>query len=130
MKTIKNTFKTIAIMAIVFSCANKSVISQENEQQHLAKLKSEIEQFVAEGSCSNEKKCDFIAFGSKPCGGPWSYLVYSTTINVKLLKEKVTIYNSTEHAFNKKWGIASDCMMEAPPTKVQCIDGKCTAIYN
>ncbi len=128
MKTIKNIFKTIAIMAIVFGCANKSVISQENERQHLAKLKLEIEQLVAEGTCSNEKECDFIAFGSKPCGGSWSYLVYSTTIDVKLLKEKVAIYNSKEHAFNKKWGIASDCMMVAPPFKLECVDGICKAV--
>jgi hypothetical protein len=128
MKTIKNTFKTIAIMAIVFGCSNNSATSQEEERLHLAELKSNIEHLVSEGTCSNEKECDFIAFGSKPCGGPWSYLVYSTTIDVKLLKEKVKYYNSKEHVFNKKWGIASDCMMAAPPTKLECIDGVCKAV--
>ena len=129
MKTIKYTFKTIAIMAIVFGCSNNSATSQEEERQHLAELKLEIEQLVSEGTCSNEKECDFIAFGSKPCGGPWNYLVYTTTIDVKLLKEKVAIYNSKELAFNNKWGIASDCMAVLPPIKAECIDGSCTAIY-
>ena len=128
MKTIKYTFKTIAIMAIVFGCANNLVISQEKERQQLVKLKSEIKQLVAEGTCSDKNDCDFIAFGSKPCGGPWSYLVYSTTIDIKFLKEKVAVYNSKEQAFNKKWGIASDCMMVAPPSKIDCIEGVCTAV--
>ena len=127
MKTIKNTFKTIAIMAIVFGCGNKSIISQEKERQHLAELKSEIEQLVSEGVCSNEKECDFIAFGSKPCGGPWSYLVYSATINIKLLKQKVANYNKEERTFNQKWGIASDCMVVTPPTKLECVNGVCKA---
>ena len=32
--------------------------------------------------------CDFIAFGSKACGGPKSYLVFNNSIDVDLLKEK------------------------------------------
>jgi hypothetical protein len=128
MKTIKYTFKTIAIMAIVFGCSNNSATSQEEERQHLAELKLEIEQLVSEGTCSNEKECDFIAFGSKPCGGPWRYLVYPATIDVDLLKIKVADYNKKETAYNKKWGIASDCMMVAPPFKMECVDGSCKAV--
>ena len=129
MNILKNTFKTIAIMAIVFSCSNSSAISQEEDRNELDQLQTEIELLISKGKCTKNAECDFIAFGSKPCGGPWGYLVYPTTIDVDLLKIKVADYNQKETAYNKKWGIASDCMMVAPPTGAECIDGICTAIY-
>ena len=129
MNILKNTFKTIAIMAIVFSCSNSSAISQEEDRNELDQLQTEIQLLISEGKCTKNAECDFIAFGSKPCGGPWNYLVYTTTIDVKLLKDKVAIYNSKELSFNKKWGVASDCMAVTPPISAECIDGSCTAIY-
>jgi hypothetical protein len=129
MKILKHTLKTIALLAIVFGCSNNSESNQEEERLALDNLKNEIEQLIATGTCSENSACDFIAFGSKPCGGAWSYLVYNNSINVELLKEKVSIFNKKEADYNKKWSIFSDCMMVIPPTNVECINGKCTAVY-
>ncbi|WP_456420443.1 hypothetical protein [Lutibacter sp.] len=129
MKTFKHTLKTIILLALVVGCANNSETSQEEERLELDNLKEEIEQLISTESCTENSNCDFIAFGSKPCGGPWSYLVYSTSIDVELLKAKVATYNNYETAHNIKWGIVSDCMAVTPPISVECIDGACTAIY-
>ncbi len=129
IKTITYILKTIALVAIVFSCTNTTETTQESEKAELTILQEEIEQLIAPGICNENANCDFIAFGSKPCGGPWSYLVYSTTINIDLLKEKVDTYNKNETAYNIKWSIVSDCMASVPPTSVQCINGECIAIY-
>jgi len=129
MKTFKHIVNTIAFMAIVFGCSNNSETSQEEDLTELNNLKIDIEQLIATGTCSENTDCDYIAFGSKACGGPTSYLVYSTSINVELLKEKVVAYNEKEAMFNKKWGVFSDCMMVSPPTSVACVSGKCSAIY-
>tara|TARA_R110001583_G_scaffold179638_2_gene336530 strand:- start:30616 stop:31008 length:393 start_codon:yes stop_codon:yes gene_type:complete len=129
---IKNTtciIRTIALVAIVFSCTNTPEITQESEKAELAILQEEIEQLIATGTCSQNTDCNFIAFGSKPCGGAWSYLVFSATINVELLKEKVTTYNENETAYNIKWSVVSDCMVSTPPTSVECVNGNCVAIY-
>ena len=125
----KHILKTIALLAIVFSCSNNSERSQEQEFQELNDLKREIELLIAEGTCTENTNCDFIAFGSKPCGGPWNYLIFSTSINVDLLKEKVATYNQKESIYNNTWGIISDCMAVSPPTSIECINGKCTPIY-
>ena len=125
----KHILKTIALLAIVFSCSNNSEISQEQELKELNDLKNDIELLIAEGTCNENTNCDFIAFGSKPCGGPWSYLIFSTSINVDLLKEKVATYNQKESIYNNTWGIISDCMAVSQPTSIKCINGKCTAIY-
>lgn len=129
MKMIKNISKTIALLAIVFGCTNNTEFTIEEDLDELAALQEEIELMVDSGVCSENSNCDYIAFGSKACGGPKSYLVFSTSINVELLQQKVATYNVLENSFNKKWGIISDCSAPAPPLDVTCIAGKCTAVY-
>ncbi|MBT8317471.1 MAG: hypothetical protein HKP59_07585 [Lutibacter sp.] len=125
----KHILKTIAILAIVFSCSSNSETTQEDDLVALNNLKLEIELLIAEGTCTENESCDFIAFGSKACGGPKSYLVFNTSIDVELLNEIVSTYNEMEAEYNLKWGIISDCMFLLPPTNVECVDGQCKAIY-
>lgn len=131
MKKIIYTLKTIALLAIVFGCSSEEpATTQEEDFNELNSLKIEIEDMVSKETCAEStNNCDFLALGSKPCGGAKSYIVFSTSISIDLLKEKVSIYNEKENEFNHKWGIASDCAIELPPIRVECIDGVCTAIY-
>ncbi|VAW20265.1 hypothetical protein MNBD_BACTEROID04-1484 [hydrothermal vent metagenome] len=129
MNAFKHILKTI-VMLVTISCSTNSEISLEEEERlELNNLKEEIELLVSQGTCTENTTCNFIAFGSKPCGGPWSYLVFDTSINVGLLKEKVAAYNKKEAAFNIKWNIISDCSIVLPPTELACVNGKCTAVY-
>jgi hypothetical protein len=129
MKMIKNISKTIALLAIVFGCTNNTESGKEEDLAELATLQEEIELVVDSGDCSENSDCESIAYGSKACGGPKAYLVFSTTIDVELLEQKVAIYNELENDFNKKWGIISDCSVPTPPVDVICVAGKCTAVY-
>tara|TARA_R110001583_G_scaffold77118_1_gene210243 strand:+ start:851 stop:1240 length:390 start_codon:yes stop_codon:yes gene_type:complete len=129
MKYFKHILKTIALMAIVFGCSKNAEPSQDKENLDLSSLKDEIEQIINSEDCSEASTCEFIAFGSKPCGGAWSYLVYSSNIDVELLKQKVSIYNKLESEYNIKWNVISDCMAVSPPSNVACINGKCTAVF-
>ena len=45
--------------------------NQENDQQELALLKTEIENLASASVCGDTFECKFIDFGSKPCGGSW-----------------------------------------------------------
>jgi hypothetical protein len=130
MKIIKNISKTIALLAIVFGCTNNTELGKEEDLAELNSLKEEIELLVDSGVCSENSDCEYIAFGSKACGGPKAYLAFGTSINVELLQQKVATYNALETAFNQKWGIISDCAYLLPPTSVQCINGKCVGIYD
>ena len=129
MKAFKHIIKTIVLMAIVFSCSKNSEPSQDEEMLELLNLKDEIEQILNSENCSETATCEFLAFGSKPCGGAWSYLVYSSNIDVELLKQKVSNYNKLENNYNIKWNIISDCMAVSPPSNVECINGKCIAVF-
>ncbi|WP_372767215.1 hypothetical protein [Lutibacter sp.] len=128
MKIFKNTLKTIALLAIVFSCTNNSESGKEEDLAELTALQEEIELLIDSGICSENASCDYIAFGSKACGGPKTYLVYSTSIDIVLLQQKAATYNALENAYNKKWGVISDCSYVLPPNEVTCINGKCTAV--
>jgi len=129
MKLIKNISKTIALLAIVFGCTNNTEFTKEEDLAELTALQEEIELLVDSGICSENSDCEYIAFGSKACGGPKTYLAFSTSINVELLQQKVATYNTLENSFNKKWGVISDCSVVLPPTNMTCINGKCTAVY-
>lgn len=87
MTLIKNVSKTIALMAIVFGCANNTESSKEDDLAELNGLKEEIELLVDSGICSENSDCDYIAFGSKACGGPKTYLVLNNSIDVALLQQ-------------------------------------------
>ncbi len=128
MKLFKHIFKTIALWAIVLGCTNNTETTQEEELQALNLLSEDIELLISEGICSENSDCAYIAFGSKPCGGPWSYLVYSSSIDTILLQQKVEIYNNQENAYNLKWGIISDCSVTLPPNEIGCVEGSCVII--
>ncbi|MDO9039369.1 MAG: hypothetical protein Q7U59_13585 [Lutibacter sp.] len=129
MKIIKNISKTIVLLAIVFGCTSTTELGKEDDLAELTSLQEEIELLVNSGVCSENSDCNYIACGSKACGGPKTYLVFSTSINVELLQQKVATYDALETAFNQKWGIISDCSVPTPPVNVTCIAGKCTAVY-
>lgn len=121
------------ILITIVSCAdldNNLNNTKEDELSELKNHKNYILSLVATATCSDNSQCNYIALGSKPCGGPWEYLAYPSTMNTGLLFEQVNIYNLKENQFNKKWNIISDCMFVSPPIRVDCINNKCVAVYN
>ncbi|MEN8125564.1 MAG: hypothetical protein ABFR32_10580 [Bacteroidota bacterium] len=121
----------IFLTFLTFDCSDvKDPVTQEVQKEALEELAEEIKAIADESICSDEYSCDFIGFGSKPCGGFWSYLVYSNSIDTVNLVTKVKEYNKMEKQYNQKWGIMSDCMVVMPPTSVACENGKCIAVYN
>ena len=97
------------------------------DRQVLEQLEAEILQLV-DRECSNGKKCRTIGFGAKPCGGPWSYLIYSSSsTDEDLLIEKVCAYNAYQDAMNQHYGYFSDCAVEEVP-QLQCSGGKCAFV--
>lgn len=104
--------------------------SQQEELDALMAHKDYIKSIITNTTCSENSQCNFIGLGSKPCGGHWEYLIYSSNIDTKLLLDQVAIYNLNEDIYNKKWNIVSDCMYVMPPIRVDCVDNKCVAVYN
>jgi len=114
---------------MAFQCEDQTNITKEQEQQELATLKQAIENLAKTAVCNENTACKFIALGSKPCGGPWSYLIYSASINVDELENLVENYNQKEALFNTKYGVISDCSFLMPPNGLGCENNTCIPIY-
>ena len=122
-----STFLCLFFLACLPDDGESSDYDQELET--LTILKAQIESLAANSACNDSSDCRYIAFGSKPCGGPWSYLVYSTSIDTTDLENMVGQYNQLEALFNAKWGIASDCAVVTEPVDVICENNICVAVY-
>lgn len=120
---------TISLFLMAFQCEDDSKPTMEEEQKILIVGKKNIENLAASSVCNESTECRFIALGSKPCGGPWSYIVYSTSIDINKLESLVEDYNKNEAVFNIKWGVISDCSFLLPPTSIICENNKCVAVY-
>lgn len=121
----------VSLCLLFFStqCDEDTGLTKEDKEQQLAALKTKIEGLASTSSCGDDFECEFIAFGSKPCGGPWSYLVYSTSIDTETLEEMVDGYNIKESLYNTEWGIVSDCAVANPPTSINCENNTCVAVF-
>ena len=52
----------------------------ERDRNDLSRLEAEILTMIGSAGATDVAFCRQIAFGSKPCGGPWRYLAYSTAV--------------------------------------------------
>ncbi len=126
-----NTHFLALIFLVLISCSlGDSNNDQQDELTVLNEQKFEIEQLAKSVPCTEVTICDYVAFGSKPCGGPWTYLAYNTEIDEALFLNKVASYNANEANYNSKWNIVSDCAAALPPLVTTCVDGECTAIFD
>ncbi len=88
----------------------------------------DIENFVKKGNCSNAGECAYLPIGSKACGGPMGFIVFSNNINVDALKKMIDKYTHDQKTYNTENNIISDCSLPNPPEKLECVDGGCIEI--
>lgn len=123
----------ILLLTLCVNCDISDIESNKTQEEEFAELvahKAYIVSLIENATCNSNDQCAYVGLGSKPCGGPWEYLVYPSTTDTKLILEQVAIYNFKENNYNKKWGIISDCMYVMPPIRVDCINNKCVAVYS
>jgi hypothetical protein len=83
---------------------------------------------VGTAACSSPAVCRTLPLGSKPCGGPRRYLVYSLDVTDSArLAADAARYNQAEARRNREEGLVSDCSMLLPP-QVSCVSRKCVAV--
>ena len=102
-------------------------ISQQSDREKLSSLIKEIEKLANSETCNDVADWNFAAIGSKPCGGPSSYIAYPKKIEDEIVP-KITNFTQMQSAFNTKYGLVSDCMMVMPPSGIRCVDGKAVLV--
>lgn len=103
--------------------------TKEQDMQLLTKLWDDIYATSGSSNCQRANEWGIAPVGSKPCGGPWTYIAYRMEIDVDCFLRKVKYYNEQQSRYNSKYGIGSDCMVEPMPKAVKCEEGKPVFIY-
>ncbi|WP_105166569.1 hypothetical protein [Pseudoalteromonas sp. T1lg23B] len=99
-------------------------------KQDISKIHDQLKSLTQDLSCDNSSQCHVEAVGNRACGGPSSYLVYSSksasSKEVTELAEKITEYESSYNAKNQ---IMSICEHLTRPS-TQCVENKCVTLSN
>ncbi|MGB0981649.1 MAG: hypothetical protein ACPGUH_06065 [Winogradskyella sp.] len=130
-KLVVCSFAVFSILFGMVSCTieDDNPVTCVELQQNLEDLRVSIKDFAATSVCDAEFECRYIAFGEKPCGGPWEYLIYTTSIDTEQLELLVTEFNAQEANYNETCGAVSDCAITPEPTGFTCEDNQCVAIF-
>jgi hypothetical protein len=104
----------------------KQIVTQET----LASLRAQISNIEMANECDNSMQCEVIAAGSRACGGPSHYMIYSTKYTPKekalSIASELTKYESLYNAQNDMQSICA--MLTKPGT--QCSNNKCVKLSN
>ena len=92
----------------------------------LTTLRAEVMALIGDASADSVQQCRVAGFGSKPCGGPASYVAYSVKDrNETTLLALIAKYNAAAKAENERLGLMSDCAI-VPKPAVVLENGVCT----
>ncbi len=129
MKTHILKFLILGLLLFI-SCAKKNIDSDAfaiADDQKLAQMGKDIEEFAKNKACSNGDDCRTMPIGAKACGGPTSYIIYALSkTDEKQLSEKIKQYTDFQKELNVKYNRTSDCLFLSPPT-VDCLNGVCAS---
>lgn len=104
---------------------HKVTVGRDNTE--LKALYNDIQQMAGKAQANNVAQCRVVGVGAKACGGPQSYLVYSSLSgNETELLQKVERYNALMRMQNEQQGLMSDCAI-VPQPGVVLVNGFCQA---
>lgn len=89
-----------------------------------------MEQEVGDASARRIDQCRILPIGEQACGGPQTYLIYSTAATAgsseRKLQELARQYTEAEEKYNRVTGAMSTCSYVMPP-ELHLSNGKCTS---
>ena len=116
MKYIYATIFGLVSTAFIACSVETSANTDDAIKTKMLRLDKQTKKLIGSASCSSDNQCHSIGFGHKPCGGFYSYRIYSDqNTNVTQLKNQIKQYNELTREQNKKGNLVSDCMMLMPP---------------
>jgi hypothetical protein len=101
------------------------VATVEQLRERLRALEDDIARASGDGRCTQAVECRAVGLGSKPCGGPERYWIYSTAASqVDHLLDDAEEHRATDAKLDALVGGVSDCLLELPPVP-DCVSGRC-----
>lgn len=120
MRTSLRTCAASLLMLFVAVCHGEPAAAPDT-----ASLLKKIQAAASDTSCEKDAQCQTIGVGSKACGGPERYLVWSSQYNEGgQLKELVQQYAEARRADDARNGTMSTCTVVSDPGSL-CSAGRC-----
>jgi hypothetical protein len=95
-----------------------------------AEAQARISTLIGDAACDTQSQCRTVGIGARPCGGPESWLAWSTKVtDAHALQEAVQAQAQAAREANQRSGLGSDCRVRPEPTAVcrpRAGDGKKT----
>jgi len=131
MNTLKNTLLLFVLCALFSGCSIDDDIAPRSQEEDLELLQELFAEIIvmADEPCTDEVLWDFVAYGSKACGGPQGYIAYPTTIDVETFLLLVENYTTEEAIYNSNHGVVSTCDVPIAPIAVICEEGVAVLVY-
>ena len=127
MKRFATYLTLIGSLVLTLNCGEGSD-SGRDYRTELDDLNIQIQTLIEDLSCNADDDCYTIAYGSKACGGPKTYLIYSSlATDVENLESLVEEYNQLEGEYNAEEDVISTCEIAMEP-EISCTDGTCQEI--
>lgn len=105
-----------------------NVIAESVSIDDIKTAKAELNTLITDTQCDTSTQCRISAVGSRACGGPSSFVVYSTKSasekQVAALSDKIT---KLESSYNSQKGMMSICQHLTTPS-TQCVENKCVKL--
>ncbi|MBB1411352.1 hypothetical protein [Pseudoalteromonas sp. SG44-17] len=97
-------------------------------RDNIKKVHQQLQTQIADLNCDNSSQCKVLPVGSRACGGPSSYIVYSNkTANEQAVEKLTQQITSLESQFNAQNKMISICQHLTAPA-AQCIENKCVKL--
>lgn len=120
------TLLSVTLLSLLLACSDAS--ESLSDADRLQDLKERIDKMIEDTSCSGDADCKFMAIGHKPCGGPASFIIYSSkAVDEGDLQVVVNEYSELQRKINEDTGAISNCAVETPPT-IGCRSGSCSEV--
>ena len=116
----------VAVLSFLLLVTGVPGRSQPADSERLEELRRMIDREIGVPYADEPTQCKLIPFGSKPCGGPWGFLVYSTLkTDETRLKQLISEFNQLQKKMNEEGKILSDCAL-APEPKLEFLGRRCS----
>lgn len=125
---MKKWLSIFVLTGLITSC---SLFGEEGKQYQLDEIEQLEQEIIALSEsvpCTNSSEWEFIAMGSKACGGPTRYIAYHRSVAEDFL-DLVNQFTRLQEEYNLRYNVVSDCMLIIPPKSVTCEGNRPVLVY-
>lgn len=113
------------LLAVVVSSALQMACAATSAPPNTETLARQLREEVGDAACTANEQCKTIAIGHKACGGPETYMVWSTAVSDGAkLRSLADAYQQARKSEAEQAGRVSDCSLVTDPG-ARCESKRC-----